>query len=471
VDLGFADFSTLARRRRCCALELALNRRLAPGLYRDVVAITGTRAAPRIGGPGRALEYAVQMVQFPQHLLAAAQLEAGRLAPPHFDALARDVAAFHRRARRATALVPRGVPAAAHAAVRETFTQLRALPGLARRALLARLERWSEARFVALAPELGERRRDGRVRECHGDLHLGNLVLLDERLVMFDCIEFNPALRWIDTASEVAFTVMDLHRRGAARLARRFLSAWLEASGDYGALRVLDYFLVYRALVRAKVAAIRAAQCGPGTPARAAALEGSREYLGLALGFTRRRRPQLVITHGVSGSGKSTAAQALVEGEGLVRVRSDVERKRLHGLPPLARSGAAPGAGPYGAAATARTYALLERRAAEILDAGYGVVVDATFLRRDQRARFAALARRRRCPFRILACAAPREVLRRRIGARHGDPSEATAAVLDAQLRAVEAPDAAESAALMHVNAPAARRPTLKPPVLTRSTP
>jgi hypothetical protein len=475
VDLGFADFSTLAKRRRCCERELALNRRLAPQLYRDVVAVTGSLVAPRVtplGGPGPALEYAVRMVQFPQYLLAARQLEAGRLTPRHFDALAADVAAFHRAAPRAGSRSRHGAPAAARAAARETFAQLHALPGLeGRRAALDRLERWSEARFPALEGVLRERRREGRVRECHGDLHLGNLVLLDDRLVMFDCIEFNPALRWIDTASETAFTLMDLRRRGAGTLASRFLSAWLEASGDYGALRVLDYFLVYRALVRAKVALIRAAQCGPGTGTRAAAQAEAREYLDLALDFTHPRRPRLVITHGVAGSGKSTAAQALVDGESLVRVRSDVERKRLHGLAPLARSGSPLAGGLYGEAATARSYGALEQRAADILQAGYGVVVDATFLSRAQRAPFAALARRLDCPFRILACTASRAVLRRRIASRTGDPSEASAAVLDAQLRAVEPPEAAESAALMHVNAPARSRPTLKASFPPRSAP
>jgi hypothetical protein len=472
VDLGFADFGTLQKRRRACEREVALNRRWAPQLYRDVVAITGSPAAPRVGGPGPALEYAVRMVQFPQRLLAARQLADGGLAGPHFDTLAADVAAIHRAAPSASPRARHGSPAASRSALRDTLAHLRALPGTAgRRGGLRRLERWSEARFGAIEPVLAQRRRAGRVRECHGDLHLGNLVLLDGRLVPFDGIEFNASLRWIDTASEVAFTVMDLRRRGALRFAHRFLSAWLEASGDYGALQVLDYFLVYRALVRAKVAAIRAAQCEPGAPAREAALAESRQYVDLALDFTRGRGAQLVITHGVAGSGKTTAARALVEGEGLIHVRSDVERKRLRGLAPLARSGSPIAGGLYGAAATAATYDRLETLAGAILGAGYGVVVDATFLRRAQRAPFAALARRLGCPFRILACAAPPTLLRRRLAARTGDASEATAAVLDAQLAIVEPPEPEETAALMHVNAPARGRPRLGERMPSRSAP
>lgn len=453
VDFGFADFSTLERRKRFCELELALNRRLAPQLYRDVVAITGAPGAPRIDGAGPVLEYAVRMVQFPQRLLGTHELRAGGLAARHFEALARDIAAFH-------AACPRAAPAdgdaadAAGAAVDETLAQLRTLPALIpRRHQVEALAQWTAQRFAALAGTLRGRQQDGRVRECHGDLHLANLVRLDDRLVPFDCIEFNPALRWIDTASEAAFLVMDLRYRGAPALAHRFLSAWLEAADDYGALAVLDYFLVYRALVRAKVAALRASQCDKGSPARAVALAEARRYLALAQECTSRPHPVLAITHGVSASGKSTLAAALVEAHGMVRVRSDVERKRL-----------APGGDRYDADATARTYRVLEQRAAAILQAGYGVVVDATFLRHEQRQAFVALARRLRCRFRIVACEAPPELLRRRLARRHDDASEATAAVLAVQLRACEPLDADElaRAVIVRTGAPDAARRMLR---------
>ncbi len=444
VNLGFADFSTRARRRRFCELELKLNRRLAPQLYRDVVAITGSIEAPRIDGPGPVLERAVRMVQFPQHRLAAHQLRARGLEARHFDGLALEVAAFHRRAGRARA--GRAGPESAHAAVRQNFAQLRQ-PGLKSHTRhLPFLARWSERRFAALAPLLRRRRKAGRVRECHGDLHLGNMVLLDDRLVMFDCIEFNPALRWIDTASEVAFVVMDLLHRGAPAFAHRFLNGYLEASGDYQALQVLDYFLVYRAMVRAKVAALRAAQCASGSAARAAALAEARGCVELAGAVARGRPRALVITHGLSGSGKTTLTAALVEQRGMIRVRSDVERKRLFGLAATARSDSGLGRGLYAAQATTRTYAVLEQRAAQILRAGYGCVVDASFLQREQRAAFATLARRLGCGFRVIACQAPPEVLRGRIKRRTGDASEATPAVLAAQREVCEPPAGAEAA-------------------------
>ena len=465
VDFGFADFSTLARRKRFCELELELNRRLAPQLYRDVVSINGPPGAPRINGPGPVLEYAVRMVQFPQRLLAAEELRAGALRARHFEALARDVAAFHAACPRADAAADFDAAVTATAAVRETLAQLRELPALAtRRHQVEALAHWATQRFGALQGALRARQQDGHVRECHGDLHLGNLVLLDDRLVPFDGIEFNPSLRWIETASEVAFVVMDLLYRGAPALAHRFLSAWLEAADDYGALVVLDGFLVYRALVRAKVAGLRAEQCARGSPERAVALAEARRYLALARDCTSRPRPVLAITHGVSGSGKSTLAALLVEAQGLVRIRSDVERKRLAGLAPEARSASPPDRGLYAADVTARTYRVLEQRAARILQAGYGVVVDAAFLRREQRQAFVRLARQLRCRFRIVACEAPPEVLRQRLASRRGDASEATPAVLARQLQAGEPLDVDElaRAIIVRTEAPDAARRLLR---------
>jgi len=470
VDLGFADFSTLARRGRFCREELRLNRRLAPQLYQRVVVITGTPEAPRVDGRGRTIEYAVRMHRFPQDALAAQLLAERKLDAAHFEVLARDIAAFHERSACAGANSPRGEPDALLPAVRDNFVQLAALPGAAARDL-EELQRWSDTRFAALAPVLHARKQQGRVRECHGDLHLGNLALLDGRLTAFDCIEFDPALRWIDTASEIAFIVMDLHHRGAPALAHRFLDAWLEASGDYGALQVLDFFLVYRALVRAKVAALRAAQHPPQHAARGEALAEAGRYVRLARAFTQPRRPLLLVMHGLSGSGKSTVSRGLVEQLGLIRVRSDVERKRLSGLGP----------DPYAPHETERTYATLQDLAAGIVRAGFGVVVDATFLRRSQRDAFARLARELGVRFRVIACRAPDGILQERIARRRGDVSEATIDVLAQQRRDCEPPAGVEAArtvfidthaanvlrralrSLTHVNAPGPRSRSLNP--------
>jgi aminoglycoside phosphotransferase family enzyme/predicted kinase len=433
LDLGFLDFSTLAARRRHCLAELRLNRRLAPELYLDVVAIRGSLRRPRIGGRGRAIEYAVRMREFPQRALASRMLARGAFTATHVDALAQRIAAFHA----AAPVAPRHAKAQVLAPALQNFAQARALfRGRRERRALDALERWTRREHAALRPRLAARRARGFVRECHGDLHLGNIVVLGGRPIAFDCIEFSAALRRIDVASEVAFLFMDLMDRGRPDLAWRFLDRYLADTGDYEALALLRYYSVYRAMVRAKIHALRAHQAPRGSPERARLLAAARGYLRLAERLARRGRVALLVTHGLSGSGKTTGTQSLLERLGAIRVRSDVERKRLFGLAPLARSGSAPGRGLYTAAANEATYRRLAELAETVLEAGYPVIVDAAFLRRAERERFAALARRLRVPFVLLDFDAPERVLRRRILRRargRADASEASLAVLELQ--------------------------------------
>ena len=438
VDLGFVDFSTLKLRRRYCEEELRLNRRLAPAIYDSVVEIRGAPAAARIGGSGPVLEYAVRMREFPQSALADRMAARRALRPQMIDALARTIAEFHRGAPAAAKSQRFGTPATALAAALQNFDHI--LPSLARvdsRNLLRRLRKWTRAEHAARRRALLSRRRGGFVRECHGDLHLGNIAVLEGCPTPFDCIEFNAALRWIDVMSEVAFLLMDLADHGRADLASRFLNAYLEVTGDYGGLEVLRYYLVYRALVRAKVNVLRARQpqVSPMEKKRLGRLVHS--YLNLARDYTMRRPPALMITHGVSGSGKTSATQSLIELAGAVRIRSDVERKRLHGLAPLARSGSGMGRGIYTPAANAATYAHLERLARRILASGMPVVVDAAFLKRAEREAFRVLAADMGVPFVILDFTAPAELLAARVATRAAggrDASEAGVSVIARQL-------------------------------------
>ncbi len=448
LDLGFLDFSTVDKRRAACEAELRLNRRTAPELYEAVVAVGGSTQAPRLDADGVAIDYLVRMRRFDQAALFSTLLDEGRLAPALFDRLARHVADFHAAAAPARPGEGFGDADAVHAPVRENFAQIRArLDDAALCAPLTAVEAWAEAQFAALQPLFDARLAAGRVRECHGDLHLGNLVLLDGAPRLFDGIEFSAALRWTDVIADVAFLVMDLQARGRAGLGARFLNAWLERSGDYEGLRVLRYYLCYRAMVRAKVAAIRAAQLDAA--ARVDSLAECRRYVGLALASTRPGTPALLITCGVSGAGKTSQSQPLLERRGLVRLRADVERKRLFGLAPEAASGSAPNAGLYTPAATARTYARLADLTRVVTAAGYPVLVDATFLQRAQRDAFRALAAELGLPFAILAFEAPPALLRARVqqrAAAGGDASEADLAVLEAQLVAREALESTELA-------------------------
>ncbi len=442
VDLGFVDFATLESRRICCEEEVRLNRRTAPGLYLGVVPIAGPAEAPVVGGSGPALEYAVHMRRFAQDALLDRVARAGRLARAHVDSLARAVVALHGQAERAGAASPYATPQRVLGEALANFHAIEALePAETLQRSLEALREWTAREHRAIAPLLAERRSDGYVRECHGDLHLANVVLLDDVSVPFDALEFDPALRWIDVMSEVAFTVMDLERHRLPALAARFLDRYLQDTGDFAGLRVLRFYTVYRAMVRAKVACIRAHQLEPGDPARAAAHAELAAHVALAQRIAHAPRPALVLMHGLSGSGKTDVSERLVEALGAVRLRSDVERKRRHGLPARARSASAPGAGLYAHAETDLTYGRLAELGAWALAGRYCVVVDATFLKRAQRDAFRALASATGASFAIAACQAPERVLRVRIERRardDGDASEASLAVLAMQLAGQE---------------------------------
>jgi aminoglycoside phosphotransferase family enzyme/predicted kinase len=455
VKFDFMDFSTLALRHAACAAEIRVNQRFAPSLgaeplYRGVLPIVGTPEHPRWGRPGeddaQAVEFAVHMRRFDEagrldHLCSRGALQAS-----HMVQLARSLARIQSQSDAAPAASPWGRPPTVWDAVNDNLHMLRRLlTGPEEQQALDALRHWSEGCWPGLSAVLEQRRTEGRVREGHGDLHLANLVLLGEEVVAFDAIEFNDALRWVDSAGDLAFTWMDLQRVGCAGLAHLLLSEWMDASADLSAPAVLPFFAVYLALVRAKVAAIRRAQLGSGDATEQASCSAQlQQCLRLAQRLAWPEAPRLLITHGLSGSGKSHAASHWLlqhTGTRALRLRSDVERKRLHGLAPLQASAPAQRTELYGSQASEQTYASLRERAAQLLDSGWSVLVDAAFLRRHERDAFAALAASKNCPFGILAPQAPLQVLRQRIGerqARGGDPSEATLQVLEQQLQWLE---------------------------------
>jgi predicted kinase len=263
-------------------------------------------------------------------------------------------------------------------------------------------------------------------------------------VTIFDCIEFNDALRWIDVINDLAFLTMDLQARGVGHFAQRVLNTWLEYSGDFAGVALLTYYQVYRAMVRAKVSAIQGSQEGIPDADRAIAREHCRDYLRLARALTREPAPFLLITHGVSGSGKSRRSGQLMEVlPGAIRIRADVERKRLFGLSPLDDSRSRLGQGLYTSEASARTYQRLLKLADELLAAGHPVLVDATFLKRAHREPFRELAARQGVSFILLECGADADTLRERVAARRergDDAAEADVDVLERQLQFVEPP-------------------------------
>jgi len=446
VNLGFVDFSTPERRRWFCQEELRLNRRLAPDLYLGLSPILGPPERATFRGSGPSLELAVRMRQFPQSALLAAVLERHGLTDAQLEGLADDLAAFHTAAAVAGPDDPYGEPEMVKAPAVANLEVLDACGLVPKRDVLA-LRHWTDDQFERLRPIFTGRRSQGRIRECHGDLHLGNMLLEGERLRVFDCLEFSPQLRWIDVVSDLAFLVMDLEHRNRPDLGAVLLNRWLGRCGDYAGLLTWRWYVVYRSLVRAKVCALRLGQQGLGAEASVQLQRDLERYLLGASRATTSPTPALVITHGVSGSGKSHRARQLCRRQGWIHLRSDVERKRLFGLwgqgqsPPLHGD-------PYRQEVSAMLYdEHLPAQAGRILAAGLTVVVDATFLRRGQRLRMEELARRRGVPFLILACLSSQEQARRRLVERqiHGDdPSDADGAVLEAQFRAVEPLDGHE---------------------------
>ena len=441
LRLPFVDFSTLEARRFYCNEECRLNRRLAPALYIDVLPVGGSREHPLLGGAGPALEYAVRMHAFRQQDLWSARIAAGVLAEAEVDALARTLARLHREAAPAPPGSGLGSARAVAAVFEATLGELARLVGEgAGSESVAQLRQWQSGQQGGLAAELECRRTQGRVRECHGDLHCANILTSQDGVQVFDCIEFSDSLRWIDVMDDLAFVHMDLARRGRPDLAASLLNRYLEITGDYAGLRLLPYYRIHRALVRAKVMLLRAAQ--PGDPLVRA---GDRREGFACLDFARRCLDPcpvaLMITHGCSGSGKTVFSRRVVPLLGALQLRSDVERKRLYGLEPNHRPDAGARAALYGSAATQRTYAHLAGLAHGVLAAGWPVVVDAAFLHATERVRFRTLAAELGVPFFIVDMRVEPATMRGRIAARERaglDASDADLAVLEAQLRTDE---------------------------------
>lgn len=455
INFGFIDFSTAERRKQFCEEELRLNRRLAPNLYLDVVGIGGSLNRPVLG-ISEPWEFMVKMRQFDQKGLLSVLARDKRLEPRHIDAITEQMARFHSRAKSAGADEKWGDPDTVLQPVLANFAQIRPRLGSAEDiSRMTRLAAWSDAEWRRLKSRFSARKQEGKVRECHGDLHLGNIALIEDKVTIFDGIEFDPTLVWIDVMSEVAFFVMDLRERGLHYLAQRFLNAYLLLSGDYDGVCVLRFYLVYRALVRAKITLIRSEQLRSSI-GREEALKEYQNYILLAAYFTRPKPPALIITYGPSGSGKSRFAQALAERLGLIQVSSDIERKRLFGIPLNDRSGAERGI--YSDEAHRNTYDRLAAIATDLIRYGERPIIDATFLHAGSRARFRALAEELGARFLILSCEAPTDVLRARVKARqaaNNDASDADMNVLDAQLASLTPLTAEELADTVRINATA----------------
>ena len=435
IDLGFLDFSSLDKRHHFCNEEIRLNKRLSPDLYLDVLPIHGTVENPCFEQEGPVLEYLVRMRPFPQQAQLDRMLERGELGDAHMISLAAYIADFHDHAARASDQQAFGSPEQVRQPGIHNFRQIRQLiddPQIGSR--LDAIEGWSDECYRSNSAFFQQRKQQGFVRECHGDLHLRNLAWVNGSALAFDCIEFDPGLYWIDVMNDVAFLIMDLLSQRQHRLAMTFLNHYLQHSGDFAGLRVLPFYLVYRAMVRAKIEAITFNQSGIAETDKQQAYAHLQTYLALAENLIQPAKPSMILMHGASASGKSTIAQAISGQLNAIILRSDVERKRLFGLNAAQDAADSFQQGIYSQQATADTYTRLAELSTEIIDSGYTVIVDATFAEPQQRQAFQQLAESMGCCFVILDLKVPETILQQRILQRQGDVSDADLSVLQQQL-------------------------------------
>ena len=434
MDFGFLNFSTLDRRKHFCEEELRLNKRLADSLYLEVLPITGSADSPALGGNGEAFEYAIRMRQFDQDGLFDKQQERGQLKPDQLTSLARQVAEFHETLPPVATDKPLGTPEAVFAGMQENFDQIR--PMIEDKSLLDQLdnmEAWTRATFERFQPLIEQRHAEGFVRECHGDLHLANITVYQNEVTVFDCIEFSEPFRWIDVINDLAFLLMDLESRGEHRLANLILNHYLEYRGDFQALPLLTLYKAYRAMVRGKIALFTMGNPSLSESERSDLMQRYRDYAQLAEDYSSFPNPYLLATTGLSASGKSVVSKDMAAELGLIRLRSDIERKRLFGLGPLDDSKSDIGANLYTEEANQRTYERLAGLSKELLLAGMPVIVDAACLRQAERDLLTDVAENLGLPFALIHCEAPVESRQEWLRKRDGDASEATEEFLDTQ--------------------------------------
>jgi aminoglycoside phosphotransferase family enzyme/predicted kinase len=439
LNLGFLDFSTLQKRHHYCNEELRLNRRLCPELYISVVPVVSSANTFLVDADGEIVDYAVKMVRFDRDMELDRMLSGKLLKEEHIDTLSGMIAGFHTSLSAAPAESGFGHPDNLIKPIMHNFNSMEPVASNEDELqLLEFLKAWSIKEHQRLYPLFLQRKSGGFIRQCHGDMHTGNMVLWKERIFIFDCIEFNENLSIIDVISDLAFLFMDLEHGEQSGLAWRLLNHYLIETGDYSALPLLRFYLIYRAMVRAKVTAIRYSQTSSQR---------------LAQSYTRNRKPLLIMTFGVSGSGKTMISGEIAQRINCIHLRSDIERKRIAGLRPLDRSernGAL-----YTEEINRQTYRRLLDLAAICIVEGITVIVDATFLKTSNRKRFLELARSKNAPCRILRFSAPEELLFKRVQKRYltgNDASEADTAVLASQLEKQEPLTAEETVLCIDIN-------------------
>ncbi|MEG4520493.1 MULTISPECIES: AAA family ATPase [unclassified Microcoleus] len=442
VNFGFLDYSTLEKRQHLCTQELLLNKRTAPEIYLEVLPIIQSGDSFQLGSYLPALkstenvvEYVLKMREFPQDSLLLSLLERGLLTEQLMADLGREVANFHSRAISNSYIRTFGEVSQIRTAIDNNYRISQKYIGRPQsQTQYQETKDYSDAFFAENQELFNLRIANNKIRECHGDLHLRNIAFWQDKILLFDCIEFNEPFRFVDVMYDVAFTVMDLESRGRRDLGNAFLNTYTEQTGDWEGLQVLPLYLSRQAYVRAKVTSLLLDDAAISTAQKSEISQTAAHYYKLAWQYTQPRRGKLTLMSGLSGSGKSTAARYLASHTGAIHIRSDAVRKHLGGIPLNERGGQ----DLYSHEMTAQTYGRLLELGIILADRGWDVILDAKFDRQKSRTDAINQAQSHSLPLQIIYCTAPIEVLRERLQQRRGDIADATAELLSSQQAAFE---------------------------------
>lgn len=453
VDFGFLDFSTLENRKKYCQLELQLNRRTAPDLYLDVIQITSSKQGIELltlketSQTDEAVDYLVKMKQFNPNDVLGRKLQQDKLSFEMSEMLAKQISSFHEIAEPVSLSETLGDPEVQLQPMLDNFPTLyKAFTNESTTNRLDQLKDWTNQTFKALKPRLIERKQQGFVRACHGDLHLDNIALIDGKPLLFDGIEFNDHFRWIDVISDLAFLLIDLEFRKQQAASCQVLSLYLSKTLDFNALKSLNFYRVYRTLVRAKITSLRAEQLPDGSLEKQHVVQTAHNYIDQAYQYIQKNQtPQCILMQGVSGSGKSYLANQILENLDYkaVVISSDRIRKSLYGIDSVARVSKAETQQLYSPEMNQKTYDALADYSAICLQLGFNVIVDATFLRLEHRQRIYKVAGDHHAHPLLISINTTQETASKAIEMRQfqaNNPSDADQQVMLKQLNAIEAP-------------------------------
>lgn len=440
VNFGFLDFSTLEKRQTFCQEELRLNQRGAAELYVEMLPLTQTGEMFQLGGDGTVVEFCVKMHQFPQSALFTELFDRGELTEGLLQRLAKTLAAFHAKAEINDEIRSYGLVENIKLSIDENYEQTEKYIGIAQtQAQFDQTQQYTDRLFSERADLFNQRIADDWVRECHGDVHLRNIALWKDEILLFDCIEFNKPFRFVDVMFDTAYIVMDLDVRDRPDLSNAFLNAYVEQTGDWDGLQILPFYISRQSYVRAKVTSFLLDDPSVPEAVKREAAETAGRYYRLAWEYTQPQQGKLILMAGLSGSGKSTVARELARKEGAIQIRSDAVRKHLAGMALDAQGGD----DLYTPEMSDRTYSRLLELGISLATQGYTVILDAKYDRRSHRQAAIDQAAAHQIPLQILYCTAPLEVLQSRIQQRQHDISDATAAIVAAQTMEAFSPEEA----------------------------